>query len=29
VHRMAIDIKRSPALGGLAVHVRCIPSSPN
>lgn len=29
VHRMAIDIGRSPALGGLAVHVRCMPSPPN
>ncbi|VTU27985.1 Sensor protein QseC [Variovorax sp. PBL-H6] len=28
VHRMAIDIGRSPQLGGLAVHVRCPPSSP-
>lgn len=27
VHRMAIDIGRSPQLGGLAVHVRCLPSS--
>jgi two-component system, OmpR family, sensor histidine kinase QseC len=27
VHRMAIDIGRSTQLGGLAVHVRCLPSS--
>jgi two-component system sensor histidine kinase QseC len=29
VHGMGIDIGRSRALGGLAVHVRCMPSSTN